>query len=263
MEPEPRVEPQLKRALEPRKSLAGVLSDLRDQNKREQARASLKDAETSGARRWTGSNRSSAAACPLTTSQTNWPKTRARSKRQRPRADAHRMSRPPARSPTASARSRARIRNLVVPDANASQEDAIRSAEHAAAALARADTKAEARAAALRESAQAAQQLAEKLADGKKAVTPPAPPSEPELALKPEHAARAAELARRERQIKERFQALLGERVGSQQQIRKDAVTLGEELTDLRDRVRNVSDRAALPRARGCQPRRKPRSAGH
>ena len=40
---------------------------------------------------------------------------------------------------------------------------------------------------------------------------------EPELAVRPEHAERAAELARRERRIRERLQAVLGERAGPQQ----------------------------------------------
>ena len=129
------------------------------------------------------------------------------------------------------------IRSLVVPDAPKVQEEAVRSADLAAKALARADGKADA-AAAVHKSAQAARALADRLTDGQKAVAPALPAAaEPELTLKPEDAARAGELARRERRIKERLQALMGGLVGPQEQIRKDAVSLGQELADLGDRA--------------------------
>ncbi len=247
MEPEPRLEPQRQRALSRAKTLAGVLRDLRDQNRREQARASLKDTETAAR---AGMDRLeqklSGRVPPDDVAQELADDARAieNAVTASGRGERDMTQRRIAERQRALAGA---IRNLVVPDAAAAHEDAIRTAERAAAALETGRPKADA-AAALRDSARAAQALEAKLTDRQKTVVPPSQAAaEPELALKPEHAARAEELARRERRIRERFQALLGERVGSQQEIRKDAVTLGEELTDLRDRLRNVSDRAHYP----------------
>ena len=109
---------------------------------------------------------------------------------------------------------------------------------------------------AVRESAAAAQALADRLVGRTKAAAAavkapgagkPSRAAEPELAVGPEHAERAGELARRERRIKEGLQALLGERAGPQESIRKEAVALGQELIDLSDRVRGLSDRASYP----------------
>ncbi len=109
---------------------------------------------------------------------------------------------------------------------------------------------------ALRESAAAAQALADRLADRTKAAAAageagkspgagkPSHAAEPELAVGPEHAERAAELARRERRIKEGLQALLGERAGPQETIRKEAVALGQELMEFGERMRKLSDPA-------------------
>jgi hypothetical protein len=84
-------------------------------------------------------------------------------------------------------------------------------------------------------------------AEPRPAGTASAGAAEPELALGPEQAARAGELARRERRIRERLQAILGERVVPQQTIRSDAMALGRELEEFRDRVRGLSDRAQYP----------------
>jgi hypothetical protein len=144
----------------------------------------------------------------------------------------------------------------------------VRLAEHAAKVLEGGDGNADATssaAVAMHESADAAQTLADQLADrtpalanasrspvtAEPAKAPSAPkPSripDPELAIKPEHADRAGELARRQRRIKERFQAILGDRAGPQQTIRKEAVALGQELKELHERVQNLNSRAAGP----------------
>jgi len=72
-------------------------------------------------------------------------------------------------------------------------------------------------------------------------------PRDPELAIDAGHAARARELARRERRVRERLQAVLGERVGPQQELKRDAVAVGRALADLRDRSAPVSDRSRGP----------------
>jgi len=72
-------------------------------------------------------------------------------------------------------------------------------------------------------------------------------PGDPELGIDPEHAARANALARRERRVRETLQAVLGEHVGPQQDVRRDAVGVGRDLADLRDRARGLSDRARGP----------------
>ncbi len=71
--------------------------------------------------------------------------------------------------------------------------------------------------------------------------------TDPELAIDPGQAAKALELAKRERRVKERLQAVLGEHVAPQQDVRREAVEVGRELADLRDRTRGISDRAAGP----------------
>ncbi|MDR3636399.1 MAG: hypothetical protein P4L84_21530, partial [Isosphaeraceae bacterium] len=87
----------------------------------------------------------------------------------------------------------------------------------------------------------------------------PAPPAaprgvpDPELALKPAQAEQAKALARRERQVRERLQALLGERVAPQQALRRESANLGRDLAALRDRTRGVSDRAQGPAHEAAQ----------
>lgn len=76
---------------------------------------------------------------------------------------------------------------------------------------------------------------------------------DPALSLKPAQVEQARALARRERQLRERLQALLGERVAPQQEIRRESATLGRELTGLRDRARGVSDRAQGPAHEAAQ----------
>jgi hypothetical protein len=80
---------------------------------------------------------------------------------------------------------------------------------------------------------------------GKTARTEPA--ADPELPLNPGHVATAKDLVRRERQLRERLQAVLGRHVEPQQAIRREAVALGEALGELRDRIRPLSDRGPYP----------------
>lgn len=100
-----------------------------------------------------------------------------------------------------------------------------------------------------REAAASLEQLAQTLPENAPEV-PPAPaalPDDPNLGLRPAHAIEARALARRERQIRERLQALLGERVEPQREIRNDAVALGRELSALRDQAREHSPRSHGP----------------
>jgi len=72
----------------------------------------------------------------------------------------------------------------------------------------------------------------------------PAPaPADPELGLGPEQAARAADLARRQRLVRERLQSAMADRVAPQQDLRRDALALGRDLAGLRDRAREVNAR--------------------
>lgn len=66
---------------------------------------------------------------------------------------------------------------------------------------------------------------------------------DPELPLKPEQAAAARDLARRQRQLRERFLAVVGRHVDPQVAIRREAVAVGQELMQLRDRIRPISER--------------------
>ncbi len=70
-----------------------------------------------------------------------------------------------------------------------------------------------------------------------------AAPADPDLGLGPDQAARAADLAVRQRQIRERLQAELAGRVAPQQALRRDASALGRDLADLRDRAREMNAR--------------------
>ena len=72
-----------------------------------------------------------------------------------------------------------------------------------------------------------------------------APPTiaDPELPLSPTHIAAAKDLVRRQRQLRERVQAVLGRHVQPQQAIRREAVAIAGSLDELRDRIRPMSDR--------------------
>ncbi len=68
----------------------------------------------------------------------------------------------------------------------------------------------------------------------------PDAPRDPAVAALPARAAEVKALARRERQVREGLQAILGERVAPQEELKHEAAALGQELADLRDRSREV-----------------------
>jgi hypothetical protein len=68
----------------------------------------------------------------------------------------------------------------------------------------------------------------------------PDAPRDPALAPLPALAAEARALAIRERQVREKLQAILGERVAPQEELRHQSVALGQEFADLRDRSREA-----------------------
>ena len=72
-------------------------------------------------------------------------------------------------------------------------------------------------------------------------------PADPDLPLVAEDAAEARELARRERKIRERLQAVLGERIAPQDRLRDEAADLGRKLAELRDQSREISPRSQGP----------------
>lgn len=78
-------------------------------------------------------------------------------------------------------------------------------------------------------------------------------PADPELGLKTSHLERAAELAQRERRVRERLQALLADRIGPQQDLRRESAALGQEVAALRDELRGISDRAQGPAQAAAQ----------
>jgi hypothetical protein len=122
-----------------------------------------------------------------------------------------------------------------------------KAAESSAGALARQDPAgalAEAR-----KAAAALQRMAEALPDrpAEARRAPAAVPRDADLTLNERHAAEARELARRERHIRERLQAVLGERIAPQERLREDAGALGRELADLRDQTRELSPRSHGP----------------
>ena len=71
----------------------------------------------------------------------------------------------------------------------------------------------------------------------------PALANDPDLPIGPDQAVRASDLARRERQVRERLQAVLAERVAPQEVLRRDASNLAREMTELRDRAREIKAR--------------------
>ncbi len=146
----------------------------------------------------------------------------------------------------------AALRNLDAPDAPAPKAEAVRLADAAAQLDAAADPRAVA--AADQAAAEAGEALARRLADDPGPRAPAiaaaradpevaAVPADPELGLGPDQAARAADLARRQRQIRERLQAAMGERVAPQEGLRRESSALARELGELRDRAREVNAR--------------------
>lgn len=156
------------------------------------------------------------------------------------------------------------LRNLEAPDAPLAKAEAVRLADRAARALSEPDS-APGRdpTAAVREATEAAEALAARLdrdsgPEGEEpaqaaAVAAAPVPADPELGLSPAQASMAEQLARRERQLRERLQATLADRVASQQDLRDAATALGRELADLRDRARPLSDRARGPAQEAAQ----------
>ncbi len=69
-------------------------------------------------------------------------------------------------------------------------------------------------------------------------------PPDPSLGLGPEQAARAADLAVRQRQIRERLQSAMGERVAPQQDLKREAQSLARDLAELRDRAKEMNARS-------------------
>ena len=72
-------------------------------------------------------------------------------------------------------------------------------------------------------------------------------PEDPALGITPAEVAEAADLARRERHIREGVQAILGERVEPQRDLRERSVALGREAAGLRDRTRELNAQAQWP----------------
>ena len=69
-------------------------------------------------------------------------------------------------------------------------------------------------------------------------------PPDPALGLGPDKASRAADLAVRQRQIRERLQSAMGERVAPQEDLRRQSQALGRDLAELRDRSKEINARA-------------------
>ncbi|WP_435020933.1 hypothetical protein TA3x_002098 [Tundrisphaera sp. TA3] len=139
----------------------------------------------------------------------------------------------PASTAPDRARIAAALRNLPAPDAPAEKAEALRRAE----ALARDPAPT---ADAIRSAADATGALALRLSGPAAAEPKPAPPDDPDLPLRPDHRARAEELARRQRHVLEGLQALGAERAGPQEAIREDTLALGRSLKDLQDRAREA-----------------------
>ena len=93
--------------------------------------------------------------------------------------------------------------------------------------------------------ADALDRLAQNL-PAKEQARPDMPP-DPELRLNAEHAQEARALARRERDIRERVQALMVDRVEAQEALRDEAANLGRELAGLRDGTRDISPKSHGP----------------
>jgi hypothetical protein len=87
------------------------------------------------------------------------------------------------------------------------------------------------------------------------ATVAPVPPasSDPELRLTPTHLAAAQDLVNRERRIRQELQAILGQRAPEQRALRRESIALGRELSELRESVRPLSDRAQYPSGEAAQ----------
>jgi hypothetical protein len=72
-------------------------------------------------------------------------------------------------------------------------------------------------------------------------------PADPALPIGRADADAAHVLARRERQIREDLQSILGERIEPQQQLREEVVALGRQFAELRDASREISPRGQGP----------------
>ena len=72
-------------------------------------------------------------------------------------------------------------------------------------------------------------------------------PRDPEVAALTARAVEAKALANRERQVRERLESILGERVAPQEALRHEAAALGREFADLRDRTREASPHSHGP----------------
>ena len=140
------------------------------------------------------------------------------------------------------------LRNVQAPDAVAEQLEAIRLAEAAARALANEPANPEKDKAAIEGAVKAMETLAKRLGGDRPAPADrPEGPRDPELEIHPEHASRARDLALRERRLRERLQAVLGEEVAPQDEIRRESVAIGEKLAEIRDRAQGVSVRGRGP----------------
>ncbi len=135
----------------------------------------------------------------------------------------------------------AALRALNPPDAVPEREDAVRQAERAAK---QSDDPEAGKAA-----AEAAEKLAAKL---NHQVEPSKPrevkaPADPDLGLDTTQLAQARDLAKRQRQVRERLLSILGEKIAPQEDVRAETAKLGKELAGLRDRTREASPRSQGP----------------
>jgi hypothetical protein len=137
------------------------------------------------------------------------------------------------------------LRNLQAPDARPAQTEAVRRAEDAAAVLQGAIPDRDPKAAAA-QAAEAALALAARLA----------PQFNPVPADQPEPGAAQAEvthLIQRQRQVRERLQAIVAGQSGPQHDLRDEAAALGRDLADLRDRARPLSQHGVGPAQEAAQ----------
>jgi hypothetical protein len=128
-------------------------------------------------------------------------------------------------------------------DAEAARDQARAAQAKAAGALAANDPAQAASAA--KAAAEALDRLAEKLPTS--AAPKAATPADPELAVNADHAREARDLARRERAIRDRLQAMMADRVEPQEKLRDESVALGRELANLRDGTRDISPKSQGP----------------
>ncbi len=135
----------------------------------------------------------------------------------------------------------AAIRALNPPDALKERNEAVRQAERAANEPGSTE--------AAKDAAEAAEKLAAKI-DHQSKLSQPSQiksPIDPELAIGEPHLAQARDLVKRQRQVRERLQAIVGEKIAPQEQLQTESAKLGKELADLRDRSRESSPRSQGP----------------